>query len=1023
MFQRVPLSVLCSLSSLAVLSGCFVNDEELKDRSDYDGDGIPLDSDCDDSRADVGAPVSWYADVDGDGFGAGEELSGCPDEKPSTNTADNADDCDDSDPGSYPGAEERYYDGVDQDCAGEDADGNGSVDDFDQDGDGYEDSVDCDDLDPNLKPDDSIDEVHYDGIDNDCNKDTGDGDKDGDGYWSVDYRDKAPGSDLLPKPGFEGDCYDDVDAPEQPADPLNGLSAIAPEDVNPSITEDDRYDGIDARCDGDADEFDADGDGYDSAAYANRDGGTGPDCQDCTSACTAEPEWTSDLDSDEINPDANESYYDGIDQDCAGIDSQVPGVEADYDQDGDGYVVLGSTDAFGNVGDDCLDTDARIAPGNEDIPANGLDEDCGGENDYDLDGDGYVPDAYFGLPTLGAPGRETDPGGDCVDDPSSDGVATTARAANYHPDQFDIWVDGYDLDCAGNDDFDRDGDGYRDDDPTLLLLADLATRQRYDIVVAASATTADDCDDTDATVFTGAASAEPSLCVFDGDGDGYGDDSPSGSLDAGTDCDDADASVNPAATEIGGNGVDDNCDGGAAPEGIEGTNSAALFTGAAVGDTSYGFGLSVALGDLDADGQPEIITSNRYYHGSGSYRGRLNWFAAADVIGDEVAAGDAAGELVGDEDYQQVSSELLVTDITSDGVADLIVSSPNVAQETGSGDGATYVFAGPISVSSSSPVSWTTDNADYVAAGESAGFLGTHIATGDVLGNPTDDLIVSAPNISTTYNYQGAVMIWAPDVSSGFDNERGAVTLYGPSDYYYLGDGDLLATDLTGDGTPELIIGSTQVSGTYTSEGYVDILSSPLGGPAYIYSYQIGQVAGGADYAACGSSLASADFNFDGYDDLAIGCPGTSGGGAVAVFWGDSSGIIANSFLDADFLIEGSASVNSGELGTTIAFADVDGDGKADLLAGEPYYTESSVAYYVGRVAMMLGGSASGTSTADTADGVIVGDTTQGMLGRGLAGGEDVDGDGYDDVLIGRPGVNLNGQYYGDALLFTGGEW
>ena len=29
-------------------------------------------------------------------FGAGEELSGCPDEQPSTNTADNAEDCDDS---------------------------------------------------------------------------------------------------------------------------------------------------------------------------------------------------------------------------------------------------------------------------------------------------------------------------------------------------------------------------------------------------------------------------------------------------------------------------------------------------------------------------------------------------------------------------------------------------------------------------------------------------------------------------------------------------------------------------------------------------------------------------------------------------------------------------------------------------------------------------------------------------------------------------------------------------------------
>jgi len=69
-------------------------------------------------------------------------------------------DCDDSDPEVFPGAREVWYDGVDQDCAGDS--------DYDQDGDGQErkpEGTDCDDLDPQVLQ--GADEIP-DLVDNDC---------------------------------------------------------------------------------------------------------------------------------------------------------------------------------------------------------------------------------------------------------------------------------------------------------------------------------------------------------------------------------------------------------------------------------------------------------------------------------------------------------------------------------------------------------------------------------------------------------------------------------------------------------------------------------------------------------------------------------------------------------------------------------------------------------------------------------------------------------------------------------------
>ncbi len=122
---------------------------------------------------------------------------------------------------------------------------------------------------------------------------------------------------------------------------------------------------------------------------------------------------------------------------------------------------------------------------------------------------------------------------------NDDGFTWCEAATSYGSG--DLGTPGEDNDsCAGGGGTDADGDGYTD-----------------------AAEGGDDCDDSDANTYPGAATneADPSLCMTDADGDGYGDSNPASGVDAGTDCDDGDAAISPAANEVVGDFVDNDCDG------------------------------------------------------------------------------------------------------------------------------------------------------------------------------------------------------------------------------------------------------------------------------------------------------------------------------------------------------------------------------------------------------------------------------------------------------------------------------
>lgn len=167
--------------------------------------------------------------------------------------------------------------------------------------------------------------------------------------------------------------------------------------------------------------------------------------------------------------------------------------------------------------------------------------------------------------------------------------------------------------------------------------------------------------------------------------------------------------------------------------------------------------------------------------------------------------------------------------------------------------------------------------------------------------------------------------------------------------------------------------------------------------------------------AKLGQSVAVADFNGDGFADIAAGMPGDNGGrGSVAIIYGGASGMdLNNPDLSTRTRITEPAVVGFGndragdQFGYALATGDFNADGLADLAISAPFRSVDGNAG-AGEVYVLLGNRAKGAAGllinrfTITQTGANASNEPHDHFGFSLAAG-DFDGDSHSDLAIGAP--------------------
>jgi hypothetical protein len=468
-------------------------------------------------------------------------------------------------------------------------------------------------------------------------------------------------------------------------------------------------------------------------------------------------------------------------------------------------------------------------------------------------------------------------------------------------------------------------------------------------------------------------------------------------------------------------------------------NTTGLGAGTRVLDANDGqldeFGLVVAaLGDLDGDGFADFgVRGNHLPAGDGRIAifaggplgfepmgeilsGTLDGFAysfatSGDVDGDgraEVVAGRALADVQIDVEegravlYRRTRvlpapapgwpisaaawGGLAIVPAYSGGFAQLAVGEPS-----GAGDfGQVSLFTGVAEqgVIPSPSGAWT-------GAMEEEGFGARIVDAGDVNRDGLTDLVVAAPYHDGAGGFFARGQVRFIPGTTGFLSAP-VTFLVGERSGDRVGLALAGRGDVNGDGFHDVLVGARECdSATKTDCGKAWLFLGAPGGPGVAAWTREGDVTG----RGLGASVALGDVDADGYSDVLVGSSTPESGfpplaGRVEVYYGGPAGLAATPGL---VLTSRTPSVSFGEV--VCALGDVTGDGICDLGVGSPRDGAGRVDLYAGT---------RGRSQSNIPWAKWLGAQDGARFGMALAGGGDVDGDGFGDFAIGEPWWDLS---------------
>src|SRR3989339_668965 len=376
------------------------------------------------------------------------------------------------------------------------------------------------------------------------------------------------------------------------------------------------------------------------------------------------------------------------------------------------------------------------------------------------------------------------------------------------------------------------------------------------------------------------------------------------------------------------------------------------------------FGYSLATGDLDADGDTDLVVGGYKY---GIFDGRVYIFYnnGTGVYVDTAATADEI--ITGEDSADRFGFFLTVDDLNMDGKDDLIAGA--YLYDITSNEGRVYVYYNDGYYTATSTL------ADVIITGEGTdSSFGFSFSTGDLNSDGKTDLVVGAQGYNSS---QGRVYI--------FYSQNGQVNLnksiVGESTSDYFGNA-MTSGDFDADGDIDLAVGAYEYN---TGQGRVYI---------FYNDYDYGDHASTADEIitgetsnSFGNSLVAGDLNADGKTDLAVGA-NWSTQCSVYIFYND--GNYTSLASTADEIITGEA---SSQFGTSMSVGDLNSDGKEDLVVGAVNYSS-----YRGR-SYIFYNDGSYAASAASVDEIITGEASS-QFGNSLDVG-DLNSDGKEDLVVG----------------------